>query len=116
MEASLEMRRAALRTQRRMCHEENHLPTRNGMTKKLKDVYSHKVKADASFFSEGEKKAFKNSKENKRAKTKYKYEGKKMGQVIHYGIYLTLMFGTRSFTCHGFSISSYETNYATQLL
>lgn len=40
---------------RRMCHDESHFPTMNIMTKKLNEV-SHKVKADASFLIQGEKK------------------------------------------------------------
>lgn len=65
MAAGLEIRKGTLWTQRRMCQDESHFPTTNSMIKKLNDA-SQKVKADVSFFTQEEKKAIRNPKENKK--------------------------------------------------
>lgn len=55
--------------------------------------FSHKVKADTSFFSQ-QKKATPNSQKNKKTKARCKYEAKKMWQVMECKkrIYLILRF------------------------
>lgn len=82
MVAGLEIRTGTVRTQRRICQDESHFPTRNSMIRKLNDV-SHKVKADASFFNQ-EKNRQLEILRKKKAKTSYKYEAKKMRQVIEF--------------------------------
>lgn len=52
------------------------------MIRKLNDV-SHKVKADASFFNQEKNKQLEIPRE-KKAKTSYKYEAKKMWQVTEF--------------------------------
>lgn len=72
------------------------------MTKKLNEV-SHKVKADASFLIRVKKGNYiLQGKQN--IKTRYKYETKKMWQVIEHRkkiSYLTLMFKTFSLNVTG---------------
>lgn len=79
MVAGLESRNRTLWTQRRMCQDASHFPTTNSMIKKLNDS-SHKVKADASFFSPGKKKAIRNSKENKKKRPGINMKQRKCGK------------------------------------
>lgn len=79
MVAGLESRNRTLWTQR-MCQDASHFPTTNSMIKKLNDVSSHKVKADASFFSPGKKKAIRNSKENKKKRPGINMKQRKCGK------------------------------------
>lgn len=79
MVAGLEIRTGTIWTQRRMCRDESHCPTRNSMIKKLNDV-SHKVQADASFFNQEKKQAIRNSKENKKQRQGINTKQRKCGK------------------------------------
>jgi len=55
MIVGFEIRTGTLWTERKICQDESYFPKTNSMIRKPSDI-RYKVKADASFFSQGKKK------------------------------------------------------------